>query len=182
VMSPEGRRERFLLATFDRTQCAIPLTCIDRMVREPLVKPWLGRGGVRGFVMIEGWLVWVVAADEIFPDLNGLEGPTRGSGMSTWTSGKGSPGAQTPPTLGHPPTPSTADLAMAHSPDMLPADRSLAAAALEGSWLMLFRQEFGLTRLGVLASNVKGPLSHDRVSNLRILRPGPQEPREGLQH
>jgi len=141
VMSPEGRRERYLLATFERTQCAIPLTCIDRMVREPEVQPWVKRAAVRGFVMVEGWLVWVVAAGEVFPDLAEAESPPRSKGVF---------------------------------------QHAVAAEALQGSWLMLFRQEGGLSRLGVLADTVKGPLSLDRVSNLRIVRPGPRRPQDGL--
>jgi hypothetical protein len=138
-MSPEGRRERYLLATFERSQCAVPLTCIDRMVREPAVQPWVGRASVRGFVMVEGWLVWVVAAVEVFPDLSDAETPQRPNGGS---------------------------------------QQAAAAEAQQGSWLMLFRQEGGLSRLGVLADSVKGPLSLDRLSNLRIVRPGPRRPRD----
>jgi len=131
-MSPEGRRERYLLATFEGTQCAVPLSCIDRMVRDPSVEPWDGRGVVRGFVMVEGWLVWVVAAAEIFPDFLDADSSVRAIG--------GFPAA--------------------------------FSESISGHWLMLFRQEEGLTRVGVLAEHVKGPLAFDRIANLRILRPG----------
>ena len=64
--------ERYLLASFNRSRCAVPLSLIDRIVRQPVVEPWEGQGAIQGFVFVEGWLVWLLEPSQVFMDISGL--------------------------------------------------------------------------------------------------------------
>lgn len=107
-------KERYFLASFHRSQCAVPLSLIDRVVREPNIQAWEGNGVVQGYVLVEGWLVWLLEPAEVFSDL-----PRR---------------------------------------------------PRQGDWLMVLKEEKGLSRLGVLADDVRGPVAFARIDHARILQ------------
>ncbi|NBO81859.1 MAG: hypothetical protein EBU75_03270 [Betaproteobacteria bacterium] len=113
VQTPDAR-ERFMLASFGQTRCAIPLGQIERIVSNPKVQAWSGRGLVQGYVLVEGWLVWVLPAGQLFSDLG--------------------------------------------------------SAPSQGDWLLVLKEEDGLTRSAVLATEVKGPVSSLRLDQVKRLQ------------
>jgi len=106
--------ERYLIATFNRSGYAVPLSLIDRIVRQPKVQAWQGSGVVQGFVFVEGWVVWLLDAGQVFVDLQR--------------------------------TNSVCD------------------------WLLVMKEDHGLSRIGVLADEVKGPVAFARIEHARILQ------------
>ena len=113
-MQTPDARERFMLASFGQTRCAIPLSQIERVVANPKVHDWPGRGLIQGFVHVEGWLVWILPAGQLFEDLGSA--PTR------------------------------------------------------GDWLLVLKEAEGLTRSGVLATEVRGPISEFRLDQAKRLQ------------
>jgi chemotaxis signal transduction protein len=112
VQTPDAR-ERYMLASFGQTRCAIPLSQIERIVANPKVHSWPGRGLVQGYVHVEGWLVWILPAGQLFSDLGSA------------------------PSL--------------------------------GDWLLVLKEDEGLTRSAVLATEVKGPVSALRLDQTKCL-------------
>ena len=113
-MQTPDARERFMLARFGQSLCAIPLGLIERVVSNPKINPWPGRGPVQGYVQVEGWLVWLLPAGQLFSDLGSLHGG--------------------------------------------------------GEWLLVLKDDSGLTRTGVLASDVRGPVSEFRLEHAKRLQ------------
>lgn len=113
-MQAPDARERFMLASFGQTRCAIPLGQIERIVSNPKVQAWSGHGLVQGYVLVEGWLVWVLPAGQLFSDLG--------------------------------------------------------SAPSQGDWLLVLKEEDGLTRSAVLATEVKGPVSSLRLDQVKRLQ------------
>lgn len=113
VQTPDAR-ERFMLASFGQTRCAISLGQIERVIRGPRVQHWPGNGSVKGVVRAEGWLVWLLSPGKLFPEL----GDARGA----------------------------------------------------GDWLLVLKAASGLTRVGVLAQSVSGPVANLSLGNVKILR------------
>jgi len=113
VRALDPAQERFILASFGRNPFAVPLAVVERVVRNPQVNPWLGRGLVQGFSSVDHWIVWLLHPGSVFPALGRVQG--------------------------------------------------------RGEWLLVLRDESGLSRLGVLAENVRGPVSSTRLEGLRVL-------------
>ncbi|NDF75326.1 MAG: hypothetical protein EB133_00365 [Betaproteobacteria bacterium] len=107
-------KERYFVASLGRSQYAIPLSLIDRVVRDPDIQGWEGQGVVQGFILVEGWLVWLVDASQVFME-----------------------------------TPRT---------------------QAKGDWLLILKEELGLSRIGVLAEDVKGPVAFARIEHARIVQ------------
>jgi chemotaxis signal transduction protein len=112
VQTPDAR-ERFMLASFGQTRCAISLGQIERVIRGPRVQRWPGNGSVQGIVRAEGWLVWLLSPGQVFPEL------IRGQGA--------------------------------------------------GDWLLVLKATSGLTRVGVLADAVSGPVANLSLGKVKIL-------------
>ena len=106
--------ERFLLVTIGLAQYALKLGDVDRVMRQPLFADWQGRGAVQGYVIVEGFLVWVVGPRQVFGgfDLGGSRGR---------------------------------------------------------DWLIVLRDAHGLTRLGILADDVRGPIANSRLGQISVL-------------
>ncbi|NDG82511.1 MAG: hypothetical protein EBX44_12045, partial [Betaproteobacteria bacterium] len=107
-------KERYLLAGVGRSQYAIPLSLIDRVVRDPVIHDWDGQGVVHGFVLVEGWLVWLVDASQVFTEMPRMQA--------------------------------------------------------QGDWLLILKEEQGLSRIGLLAEDVKGPVAFARIEHARIVQ------------
>jgi len=114
VQALDPVQDRYVVASFGRNRFAVPLGCIERVVRGPDVKPWVGRGLVQGFVSVDRWVVWLLHPGTVFPALGRVQG--------------------------------------------------------RGEWLLVLREELGLSRLGVLAEDVRGPIGQTRIDGLRILQ------------
>jgi len=113
VQTPDAR-ERFMLASFGQTRCAIPLSQIERVVANPKIHSWPGRGLVQGYAHVEGWLVWLLPAGQLFSDLG--------------------------------------------------------SSQAGGDWLLVLKEAGGLTSSGVLAAEVRGPVSEFRLDQAKRLQ------------
>ncbi len=113
-MQAPDARERYMLASFGQTRCAIPLSQIERVVVNPKIQKWPSRGLIQGYAHVEGWLVWVLPASQVFSDL--------------------------------------------------------VSPQIGGDWLLVLKEAEGLTRPGVLASEVRGPVSEFRLEQAKRLQ------------
>lgn len=114
MLAVELGHERFLLATIGPTQNALKLGDVDRVIRQPSLVNWQGRGVVQAYALVEGLLVWVVSPNEVF----------------------------------------------------LSFDRG---ASRSRDWLIVLKDAEGLTRLGFLADDVRGPVAYGRLGQVTVL-------------
>lgn len=114
MQAVELGHQRFLLATIGPTQHAIRLGDVDRVIRQPSIADWQGRGIVQAYALVEGLLVWIVSPSQLFSSFD------RGASRSR-------------------------------------------------DWLIVLKDGEGLTRLGVLADDVRGPIAYSRLGQVAIL-------------
>lgn len=63
------RNERFVLVRFGEEKVAIEIGHLERVVRQPSSRPWLGKGSVRAWCPVDGWLVWILDPPSLFADV-----------------------------------------------------------------------------------------------------------------
>jgi len=112
VQAPDIR-ERYLIASFDGKDYALQMGGVERVVPNPTTSAWEGRGEVRAYAQVAGWIVWLLDPGKLFVD----------------------------------------------------HDHTVA----KGEWLLILKDELGLTRLGCLADDVRGPVSESRLHQIKRL-------------